>query len=111
MIVIAEQLNFADLILQVMGSSNFVNVVTVHVFEIHVSFEGQLSLIVMFLGIWRVKVWNNGLEEVPAVALIDWSAQHVRPTTCISWLNNSADFDKIPSWGIIRYLDLSPVSG
>ena len=76
----AEQLNFADLILHVMGSSSLVKVVTVHFLEIHVLLLGQRSSIVIFLGIWRVNVWNSGLGVVPAVALIDWSAQHVRPT-------------------------------
>ena len=78
---IAEQLNFADLILHVIGSSSFVKVVTVHFLEIQVLLLGQLSSIVIFFGIWRVNVWNSGLEVVPAVALIDWSAQQVRPTT------------------------------
>ena len=81
---IAEQLNFADFILHVMGSSNFVKVVTVQVLEIHVSLLGQLSSIVIFWGIWRENVWNRGLGVMLAVALIDWSAQHVRPTMWIS---------------------------
>ena len=78
---IAEQLNFADLILHVIGSSSFVKVVTVHFLEIQVLLLGQLSSIVIFFGIRRVKVWNSGLGVVPEVALIDWSAQHVRPPT------------------------------
>ncbi len=77
----AEQFNFVDLILHVMGSSSLVKVVTVHFLEIHVLLLGQYSTIVMFLGVWIVKVWSNGLEVVPAVTLIEWSAQHVRPTT------------------------------
>lgn len=93
----AEQLNFSDFILHVMGSSSFVKVVTVHFLEIQVWLVGHDSIIVMFFGIWRVNVWNNGLVVGPVEALIDWSAQQVRPTIWISWLNNSADFDKIPS--------------
>ena len=54
-----------------------VKVVTVQVLEIQVLLLGQLSIRVIFSGIWRVKVWNSGLGVVPAVALIDWSAQHI----------------------------------
>ena len=93
----AEQLNFSDLILHVMGSSSLVKVVTVHFLETHVWLVGQYSTIVIFFGIWRVNVWNNGLVVVPAEALIDRSAQQVRPTMWISWLNSSADFDRLPS--------------
>ena len=80
----AEQLNFSDSILHVMGSSSLVKVVTVQFLETQVWLVGQDSTIVIFFGIWRVKVWNSGLGVVPAVALIDWSAQQVRPTICIS---------------------------
>ena len=93
----AEQLNFADLILHVMGSSSLVKVVTVHFLETQVWLVGQDSIIVIFFGIWRVNVWNSGLVVGPAEALIDRSAQQVRPTIWISWLNSSADFDRIPS--------------
>ena len=58
-----------------------------------------------------MNVWNRGLVVELAEALIDRSAQHVRPTTWISWLKSSADFDSTPSCGIKRYLDLSPVFG
>ena len=87
----AEQLNFSDFILQVIGSSNLVKVGIVHFLVTQDWFVGHDSIIVMFFGIWSVNVWNSGLGVGPVEALIDRSAQQVRPTIWISWLNSSAD--------------------
>ena len=93
----AEQLNFSEFILQVIGSSNLVKVGIVHFLVIQDWFVGHDSIIVIFSGIWCINVWNSGFGVGPVEALIDRSAQQVRPTIWISWLNSSADFDKIPS--------------
>ena len=107
----AEQLNFSDVSLQVTGSSSRVKDEMVQFCVFQDCSVGQDSVIVMFFGSCSVNVWNKGLVVRPAEAFIDLCAQQVRPTTWMSWLKSSADLDSIPSCGIGRYLDLSPVFG
>ena len=109
--VMAEQLNFLEVSLQVTGSSRRVREDMVQFFVIQDCFIGHDSVIVIFPGSCSVNVWNSGLVVGSAEALMDLSAQQVRPTTWMSWLKSSADLDSIPSSGISRYLDLSPKFG
>ena len=65
----------------------------------------------MFPLILSVNVWNRASGAGLEVAFMEEWAQQVLPTMWISWLNNSADFDRTPSWGISRYLVLSQEAG
>ena len=107
----AEQLNFVEVSLQVTGSSSRVKEEMVQFWVIQDWFNGQDSVIVIFSWSCKVNVWNRGLVVELAEALIDLSAQQVRPTTWMSWLKSSADLDSTPYCGISRYFDLSPVFG
>ena len=77
----AEQLNLVEVSLQVIGSSSRVNEVMVQFWLTQDWFSGQDSVMVIFSWSCRVNVWNKGLVVELAEALIDLSAQHVRPTT------------------------------
>ena len=107
----AEQLNFSEVNLQVTGSSSRVKDEIVQFCVFQDCLVGQDSMIVIFFGSCSVNVWNKGLLVRLAEALIDICAQHVRPTTWMSWLKSSADLDSTPSRGTRRYLDLSPLFG
>lgn len=73
----AEQLNFMEVSLQVIGSSSLVWNETVQFVDVQLSSLGQDSETVMFPEIRRVNVWNSGLEDGLDVAFIVWCAQHV----------------------------------
>ena len=103
----AEQLNFSEASLHVTGNFSLVKEEMVQFVDIHDLFRGQDSVI----NILSVNVWNRASEAGLAEAFMEWWAQHVLPTMWISWLNNSAAFDRTPSWGISRYLVLSPEAG
>ena len=77
----AEQLNLVEVSLQVIGSSSQVNEEMVQFWLTQDWFRGQDSVMVIFSWSCKVNVWNRGFVVELADALIDLSAQHVRPTT------------------------------
>ena len=67
---IAEQLNFLEVILHVIGSSSLVWEAMVQFVDDQLFSLGQDSVMDIFPEIRRVNVWNSGLEEGTAVAFI-----------------------------------------
>ena len=55
-----------------------------------------------------VNNWIRGSEVGLVEAFMEWWAQQVLPTMCISWLNISDDLDKMLSSEMRRYFCLLP---